>query len=75
MKNNPTINPGMSDQTGILIADRLDSLAAALLDDDNLEGAVRPSDTAQASAIKGNNPTVNPRMSDQTGMLLSLIHI
>lgn len=30
MKNNPTVKPGMSDQTGMIIADRLQSLTAAL---------------------------------------------
>ena len=30
MKNNPTVKPGMSDQTGMIIADRLQRLTAAL---------------------------------------------
>ena len=30
MRNNPTIKPGMSDETGLLIADRLNSLTAVM---------------------------------------------
>ena len=37
MKNNPTVKPGMSDQTGMIIADRLHSLTAALWAEKNPE--------------------------------------
>lgn len=37
VKNNPTVKPGMSDQTGMIIADRLHSLTAALWAEKNPE--------------------------------------
>ena len=67
---NPTIKPGMSDETGRLIASSINALADAI-QAENCAEATQNGSEVPSSGTANLGTTVKPRMSDEAGLSIA----